>query len=250
MRQLKLGSGTLGLLAISVGFLFPGVVRAQGSTRPERRHPESPSTYGTSRTSLYRVGPMEFQPVASNVSFFPLFGPGFGRYAEGQLFAVPHLPSGALLKGVELDFCDFNLDHHVELAVFSASFNGTGSTPLGSVLSSNLGCSDVFLDLTSQNFTLDNNANELLLRAAFGAVDATNAITGVIVHYQLQVSPPPATATFADVPTSHPFFRVIEALAKAGITSGCGGGNFCPDQTVTRGELAKFFAVALGLQFE
>lgn len=43
------------------------------------------------------------------------------------------------------------------------------------------------------------------------------------VYYTLQVSPAPAVATFSDVPTSHPFFRFIEALVASGITAGCGG---------------------------
>ena len=64
-----------------------------------------------------------------------------------------------------------------------------------------------------------------------------------------QISPAPAVATFNDVPTNHPFFAVIEAFAKSGITTGCGNGNFCPSQTVTRQELAKFFARGLGLSW-
>jgi hypothetical protein len=64
-----------------------------------------------------------------------------------------------------------------------------------------------------------------------------------------QVSPAPATATFTDVPTGHPFFQFVEALARSGITAGCGGGNFCPDAPLTRGQMAVFLSVALGLHF-
>jgi hypothetical protein len=71
----------------------------------------------------------------------------------------------------------------------------------------------------------------------------------VTVRYRLQVSPAPATATFADVPTGHLFFQYIEALAASGITGGCGGGNYCPDNPVTRGQMAVFVAKALGLHF-
>lgn len=68
------------------------------------------------------------------------------------------------------------------------------------------------------------------------------------VRYRLQVSPAPATATFPnDVPTTHPFFRFVEALAASGLTGGCGPGSFCPDQPVTRGQMAVFLAAALGL---
>ena len=48
-------------------------------------------------------------------------------------------------------------------------------------------------------------------------------------------------------PTTHPFFRFVEALAEAGITAGCGPGSFCPDTPVTRGQIAVFLSVALGL---
>ena len=45
------------------------------------------------------------------------------------------------------------------------------------------------------------------------------------VYYRLQVSPAPAVATFPnDVPTSHPFFRFVEAMAASGLTGGCGPG--------------------------
>ena len=37
--------------------------------------------------------------------------------------------------------------------------------------------------------------------------------------YYLEVSPPPAVATFNDVPVSHPQFQFIEALAASGITA-------------------------------
>ena len=72
----------------------------------------------------------------------------------------------------------------------------------------------------------------------------------VDIWWTRQISPAPATATFGDVPTNHPFFRVIEALAASGITSGCGGGNFCPDGAVTRQEIAKFLVRALGLYWQ
>jgi hypothetical protein len=74
-------------------------------------------------------------------------------------------------------------------------------------------------------------------------------LTAVRVYYTLQVSPAPATATFGDVPTSHPFFQFVEALAASGITVGCGGGNYCPDAALTRGQMAVFLSKALGLHF-
>jgi hypothetical protein len=51
------------------------------------------------------------------------------------------------------------------------------------------------------------------------------------------------------VPPSSSIFRFVEALADAGITGGCGGGNYCPDSPVTRGQMAVFLASALGLHW-
>ena len=50
--------------------------------------------------------------------------------------------------------------------------------------------------------------------------------------------------------TTHPFFRFIEAFAAAGITGGCGAGSYCPAAPVSRGEMAVFISVALGLSFQ
>jgi hypothetical protein len=51
------------------------------------------------------------------------------------------------------------------------------------------------------------------------------------------------------VPTNHPFFQFVEALAASGITAGCGNGNFCPDAPLTRGQMAVFLSKALGLHW-
>ncbi len=40
--------------------------------------------------------------------------------------------------------------------------------------------------------------------------------------------PPPCANAFPDVPCPSIFADWIEALAAEGITTGCGGGNFCP----------------------
>ncbi|MBV6464874.1 MAG: hypothetical protein PGMFKBFP_00139 [Anaerolineales bacterium] len=50
----------------------------------------------------------------------------------------------------------------------------------------------------------------------------------------------PATPSFTDVPTTHPFFNYIQKLKDLGITSGCTATTFCPDDPVTRGQMAAF----------
>jgi CSLREA domain-containing protein len=52
---------------------------------------------------------------------------------------------------------------------------------------------------------------------------------------------------FADVPASSPFCRWIEELARRGIVSGCGGGNYCPTAPVSREQMAVFVTATFGL---
>jgi hypothetical protein len=60
-------------------------------------------------------------------------------------------------------------------------------------------------------------------------------------------APPPAAGIFLDVPAADPSAPWIERLFKEGITSGCGGGNFCPNDTSTRGQMAVFLVKTFGL---
>jgi hypothetical protein len=54
------------------------------------------------------------------------------------------------------------------------------------------------------------------------------------------------TGTFNDTSASQ-FSTEIEWLAERGVTLGCGGGNFCPTQPVTREQMASFVVRAMEL---
>ena len=60
---------------------------------------------------------------------------------------------------------------------------------------------------------------------------------------------PPACTTpiYNDVPASSVFCRWIEELARRGVVSGCGGGNYCPTAAVTREQMGVFISVTFGL---
>jgi len=62
-------------------------------------------------------------------------------------------------------------------------------------------------------------------------------------------TPPAATGQFADVPATDPFAPWIEQLANDNITGGCGGGNYCPENPVTRAQMAIFMVKAFNLGF-
>jgi len=56
-----------------------------------------------------------------------------------------------------------------------------------------------------------------------------------------------AITSFGDVPTTHPFYTEITNIADRGVTLGCGGGNYCPNDFVTREQMAAFIIRALGM---
>ena len=59
-------------------------------------------------------------------------------------------------------------------------------------------------------------------------------------------TPPAPTGIFADVPVTHWAAAWIERLAAEHITSGCGGGNFCPAVVVSRAQMAVFLFNVFG----
>jgi S-layer homology domain len=94
-------------------------------------------------------------------------------------------------------------------------------------------------------------AGVFLALASFGTFSRVFAQNGttreqmtLALAQALNVPQPPACVPgaemFNDVPASNPFCPFIEELSRRGITGGCGGGNFCPGDPVTRQQMAVF----------
>jgi hypothetical protein len=63
------------------------------------------------------------------------------------------------------------------------------------------------------------------------------------------INPPACTVKpFEDVEIENPFCRWIKALVDLGVTGGCGGGNYCPTNPVTREQMAVFLTQTFTLQ--
>src|SRR5262245_54820039 len=59
-------------------------------------------------------------------------------------------------------------------------------------------------------------------------------------------TPPPCQGNvFLDVNCSGQFDAWIEQYSRDAITGGCGGGNYCPNNPVTRGQMAVFVEKAM-----
>ena len=237
-------------LVVSLTLAIASRAAFAGEAAPERM------AWGTKDRILTHVGFMDFLPGDPTIGYATTSSSdaaGFGIHSTsggGPLYATVRVPSGALLTYLELDFYDTNATAAVYLNLFDCSYRGVDCHLIDFVVSPGSGGGGLeSVDLTPHAYTMDNNSRELVLVAQTTGNDATTVLNGAYVGYKLQISPAPATATFADVPTNYIYFRAIEALAASGITGGCGGGNFCPNQNVTRGEIAAFLARALGLHF-
>lgn len=93
---------------------------------------------------------------------------------------------------------------------------------------------------------VDGNGVENLAHRLAAIVNNGGGLGAVRIFWVRQVSDPPATPTFGDVPATDGGYPFIEALSASGITVGCAGGNFCPDAPLTRRQMA---AKALGLHW-
>ncbi|HKD16739.1 MAG TPA: IPT/TIG domain-containing protein, partial [Thermoanaerobaculia bacterium] len=54
--------------------------------------------------------------------------------------------------------------------------------------------------------------------------------------------PPACAGIFSDVPCPSQYANWIEELHNEGITAGCGGGDYCPNSPVLRGQMATFLS--------
>jgi hypothetical protein len=238
----------IGIAVLVAAFGLP----AQTPAQPDE-------TFGTANEIAYTLASADFFPLTNSNAWFhqSVLDPttGFMRLATGGTTtyqAGVRLPAGAIVTRFEIAGCDTANDTELTFALRRSKIpSGTGFenvTPVGSTGTAGMpGCSRFSVTPLSPPLVIDN------VNATYWAVVAPTGIgssfDSVRIYYQLQVTPAPATATFGDVPTSHPFFQFVEALVVSGITAGCGGGNYCPDAPLTRGQMAVFLSKALGLHF-
>jgi hypothetical protein len=87
----------------------------------------------------------------------------------------------------------------------------------------------------SIGYSVANNTTALPRTAAI-------RVNGCLVNSLIQViqSGTDTTAPFDDVPSTHPYVDHIRLMKSRAITSGCTATSYCPDGTVTRGQMAVF----------
>lgn len=219
---------------------------------------DSQSPFGTSTVGYSTVN-VGFQPIFDDqytgglgISCIP------GALVTGAAYGeLQNLPHGAKLEHVDFRYVDDSAES-LEVTVGRACYpddfgDGNPSALLlgvhdttgaeGFVRFASIGPLDEDVDLQSCFYFAQ------IVTASPCPEDGGLGVFQVRAQWRRQVGLAPDTATFGDVPTGHPFFQHVEALAASGITGGCGGGDYCPDSSLTRGQMAVFMAKALGLHW-
>ncbi len=221
----------------------------------DRTIDNGPETYGTLDSIIHQIPVAAFTPYGCCDNHFL---PGADLYAHlsmsgGSAFAPVNLPNGAQIRFLDIWYYDTSFMGDAQVTLHrSCGHDPPVTTLLGSVDSS--GSDNGYgykFQLLSPLPTVANTCQYVVYVTGLSQDSALQLrrIKAVDLWYKLRVSPAPATATFGDVPTNHWAFQFVEALVASGITSGCGGGNYCPDDSLTRAQMAVFLAKALGLHW-
>ncbi len=254
-----------GVAAIALG--LSAALSGQGASFEPR------SGYGTEDLQVLTLSHVAFLPTNSLQTYnsFCCAVDSYRRPTSGtaSFFAPLHsgiVPNGARIERIDFfvrdESADADVDMDLRLCRSWIDPDGTGSggdCSIGGTTSGAPGDTVVSVqpDLTVRyDGDADSDGTPEIINYTLVVVFGTNStpsyspdlrFRGARMLYRRQVSLPPGSATFADVPVNHPFFQFVEALSASGITAGCGTGIYCPDSPLTRGQMAVFLAKALGL---
>lgn len=239
------------LAAVLVAFL--------SVTRPALAQGDPPTsvsapTYGTANRTILTLPAWDFVPRLSSaitkadVTFtsrcMDAASPDFNLRAGLQL------PNGALLERIVLEACDYTNSDQITLVVNQCAIPSDACLTTA-VITGNAfdgGC-DMFVGDLASPIQIDNTNYTYYFEIELPPGCNLGTFRAARASYRLQVSPAPLAATFDDVPLLHPQRQFIEALAAAGIATGCAPLRYCPDDPVTRGQMAVFLAKAMGLHW-
>jgi hypothetical protein len=238
---------------------FPADARdvylAKGAVIGQKSSATVPHEFGTTDFGWTTVLGDQHHPRAGGSAYLPGSAGSIYYTAGPNVFqATLQLPSGALLRQVTFFVRDNEGSGFIRGSVVRICQTGfpTEGPPVATVL----GFVDTedgdtkFTIVVPPGEVINNFSCAYFASTVFGFASNQLELRKIRAGWQRQVSLAPLTATFPnDTPTTHPYFRFIEALAASGITAGCAPQSYCPNNPITRGEMAVFLAVALGLHW-
>jgi S-layer homology domain len=249
----------LRLFSLSIAALLSAAgagARPPSFSRPLLTARVDPAEFGIQDETITVVMAPSFTAISAGgaglVVGTPVDLTSFGRFCvdcetDGvEYFATLNIPAGAVIDFIGVNNMS-DTDSILDFGLFERQRTGHVAGLVGFAFPAHDWDTDYAGPL---NVPIPNNRDkQYVLLVEQAPSPRPQYFGGVEVWWHRTVSPAPAVATFGDVPASDPFFQFIEALAASGITSGCGGGNFCPDAPLTRGQMAVFLSKALGLHF-
>jgi len=250
----------LALLAVSMPMAAAQGIGAKAGTPVVVAKSTVTQTYGTQDSTSTAYGAGDFSKpsntvtwstsatVAEGIQVWQTAGPQVDWWQEVRV------PNGAVIDSLELEACDNSASG---AAIFGLTQGLSPASTAGNVTpvattgdSATPGCGFFSVTPTAPPLVADNGNSNLWIFLDYSDFSGAVVVNALRVFYHLQVSPAPVTPTFGDVDPSNIFYQYIEALAAAGITSGCDlVPNYCPDRPITRAEMAVFMSRALGLHF-
>jgi hypothetical protein len=263
------------MIGLAATFAASGLfAQARGVTGPDGVVRDVPTSSSNEQNSGFGSGlffemiPAEnFNPSSSSTVYSTTAGYVYRSGVGGSHIFAAGLPlKNQRLSAIRLFYSDTNLDPNQNPTLYLCRLfvtNTTGVVPVyecpyfvaGDDVVNGFGAismdPDKFITATEELNAGQAGAEEVKWIVAVGipTMDGTIGFSGVRMTWKREVSPAPLTATFGDVPVGSGLHKFVEALYAAGITGGCGGGNFCPQNTLTRGQMAIFLATALGLHY-
>ncbi len=152
-----------------------------------------------------------------------------------------------------LQYCPDSTVTRAQMAIFLLKgIHGSSYTP--PAVNGNTGFSDVAADYWAAAWIKQLAAEGITSGCGAGIYCPESTVTRAQMAIFLlkakhgsSYSPSAATGVFTDVPVGYWADKWIERLAVEGVTSGCGNGNYCPEDSVTRAQMGVFLVKAFGL---
>jgi hypothetical protein len=217
MKTAALSTAVAMALAAATAFVAPQALAAE--------------IYGTQGQGYY-IPAYKFTPISANCTleyhswyYYRTADSGAGTCTTGVFFAQVELPEGARVNTYAIFAYDnagsANLTTTIQDS--SATYGTTAlpaswsTVPNSSVSTAGASTDYQLLGSTPINKTIDSFIFTIHHDFAFTLSmpkDADLRFRGAWIFWNRQIAPAPATASFADVPTSHPFFNEVQQLAE------------------------------------
>jgi hypothetical protein len=262
--QLGDGSKTSRLAPVEIDDLFPtnGVMPANWVSSSWQ------AVNGTTFAGPSAIAGVSVDPAGTHdLSFTGSFRDGFVKFTVGELGADPYLHGGT--------YWSFYVDDVLRASGYvEGGWRGGVFVPAGThklswryvidttgTMNTNLPFIDsvelptAFSDVPSNSWAFDyvNALKDAGITTGCGtpgnycpSTNVTREQMAAFIIRAKEGEPSACTsAPFADVPTSNAFCKYVKRMLDLNITTGCGGGNYCPSQNVDRQQMAAFIIRAV-----